>query len=50
MPQIYIREDQYDKLVSLDFPTRDTLLDFVRVAITAGIEKEERRRKKAAKK
>jgi len=50
MPQIYIREDQYDRLVSLNFDDRDALLEFVRTTVNAGIEKEERRRKKAGKK
>jgi len=49
MPQIYIREDQYDSLVALDFSTRDDLLGFVRVAIATSIEKEERKRKKEGK-
>jgi hypothetical protein len=39
MPQIYIREDQYDDLISLDFDSRDELLEFVRAAIALGIEK-----------
>jgi hypothetical protein len=47
MPQIYIREDQYDELISLGFATRDDTLEFIRVAIDAALKKEIRKRKKA---
>jgi hypothetical protein len=48
MPQIYIREDQYDEIVELDFDTRDESLEFIREAIDAGLKKERRKRKRAA--
>ena len=47
MPQIYIREDQYDKIISLNFDTRDDSLEFIRDAIDAGLKKEHNRRKRA---
>lgn len=50
MPQIYIREDQYDELIALDLGTRDDLLEFVREAVGAGIKKEGLKRKRAGKK
>jgi len=47
MPQIYIREDQYDEVVALDFDTRDDSLEFIRDAIDAGLKKEHNKRKRA---
>ena len=47
MPQIYIREDQYDEIVALDFDTRDESLEFIRDAINVGLQKERRKRKRA---
>jgi len=38
MPQIYIREDQYDEIVSV-FTTREKSLAFIREAIDAGLKK-----------
>jgi hypothetical protein len=46
MPQIYIREDQYDEIVELDFDTREESLEFIREAIDAGLKKELRKRKR----
>lgn len=48
MPQIYIREDQYDEIVALNFPTRDESMEFIREAINAGLKKERRKRSRAA--
>jgi len=48
MPQIYIREDQYDEIVALDFATREDSLEFIRDAIDAGLKKERRKRNRAA--
>ena len=47
MPQIYIREDQYDEVVALNFATRDESLEFIREAIDAGLKKESKKRKSA---
>jgi hypothetical protein len=46
-PQIYIREDQYDDIVALNFATRDESLEFIRDAIDAGLKKETNKRKRS---
>lgn len=48
MPQIYIREDQYDKIAALGIATREGEMEFIREAIDAGLQKERRKQKKVA--